>query len=119
MGLNRLWINVALCKQHHSFQFAVCALKLAKHFSDGYACIPPGESGHVQYLELVGHVFIQHAEARALDVLVRLPFVLRACKHGIGSLDLGRECKLRVYRHVAWVNRGKKWSRLEESVYHR
>jgi hypothetical protein len=54
-----------------------------------------------------------------LDIFVSLPFVLHACKHGIlEGLDLCRERKLRVYRHVPRINWGKKWIRLEESVYH-
>jgi hypothetical protein len=105
-----------VCKQCHGVWLAVGALELVNHFSDGHACIPPGESGHAQYLELVGHIFIQHAKACTSDVFLQLPFVLCKYEHGIGSIDFCRERKLRVNCHVAQVNRGKKWIRLEESI---
>jgi hypothetical protein len=36
-----------VCKQCHGVWFAVGALKLVEHFSDGQACISSGESGHI------------------------------------------------------------------------
>jgi hypothetical protein len=95
MGLKILWNNPSFAKQRYGVRLAVDALELVEHFSDGHACIPPCESGHVRHLELVGCVLIQHAEARLLDVFVRLSFVLCTCEHGIRRLDLCRELKLR------------------------